>query len=186
MLSNDEKPLEARVTSIVDLPVELQDQIASYLPALALGSLKATSKHFSELCRRRHNIHHPASSVLEFLEAEEWSCYDGLFFCSLCHKMRLAKSFSDNMRKKRNGRGKGYKRFCLDCGFSKSLYAPGNWIIVDNVGQLLCVQCRRLKPEYGLSRSDKRCLECTSRRVVQHVPTTDLSVADEESTWIYF
>ncbi len=73
----NEEASEARPTSMTDLPVELKDQIISYLAPLELTSIGSTNKYFSELTERHRNR---CSSVLshdDLLAAENWSLYDG-------------------------------------------------------------------------------------------------------------
>ncbi|KAI0377367.1 hypothetical protein F5Y04DRAFT_179906 [Hypomontagnella monticulosa] len=130
--------------SLDSIPGEIQNQIISELGGFEKLMLRAVSKYFraiipvtAELLLEAENSHFSISKAL-------YGCYD-------CLRLRPAHTFSDNLRKKkrrRNGEATT-TRFCIECGLSakggRMRYQQGQFITVNGVRHVVCVQCN----EYG-------------------------------------
>lgn len=46
--------------------------------------------------------------------------------------------------KRRKKHTESHRRFCLDCGAEKGIYAPGSRIIIGKATHFLCRHCRRI------------------------------------------
>lgn len=94
------------------------------------------------------------------------------FACKFCLKLRPAHTFADNqLYGSRGKRGSECdRRVCLDCGFRKRIYQPGQPIVVNGREQILCCLCGERR-RYGLyCMLCWRCESCFSKHSMPKIP----------------
>lgn len=127
----------------MNLPTELHVLIIDHLEFPSKAHLKHTNHYFDSLVKE-----------IDIYEAEksDYAELHGLWACKECKILLPSSQFSDkSMRGPRSRTGrKAVKRFCVPCGVKtspngRSLYSPGDRIIIDGTLHLICRYCLEFK-----------------------------------------
>lgn len=127
------------VPSLATLPVELQQEIISYLEFPDNICLRMTCRRFGSVI--------PPLTHDEALKAEisAFGFKKELYSCSHCLRLRLPAQFADRMTKFRMskfGRNKG-KRVCVECGVHRTgTYEPGSEFVWRGEKYVVCTACK--------------------------------------------
>jgi hypothetical protein len=136
---------------LLRLPVELHLEVVGLLDLTNKVNLAFTTRYFRSII--------PTPTHAEFLAAEgaTWAKTRQLYTCKGCIRFRHWKAFADDMRKGRWCRSGtlAHTRFCLNCGVSDALYAPGTLLTICNRVHVLCNLCGLLTDQVGDHRG--RC-----------------------------
>lgn len=138
---------------LLELPIDVMRDIISHLhysadPALAM--LRRTHTSFFHIIPRTDIRSKATESDLrgQLLTIER--SFNTLLppnhlACFQCLRMLPSARFGDSERC--NGKGIGciraHKRFCVDCGFTKQIYARGALVLIDGKLTSLCHKCRQ-------------------------------------------
>lgn len=129
---------------LLDLPLELQYEIISHLPAEFPGkfNLRRTCQYFYNL------IPKPTHPELLVIERQPYSKSRNLLACKLCLRLRQRSKFEDLMLHQYPAWGKTCPedRFCVDCGVKRvdhwpPRYAKGSVLKVMGKTHVVCLKC---------------------------------------------
>ena len=141
-ISSDSFHLMYSAISLVALPVEIQQEIASYLEFPDNICLRMTCRRFSSVI--------PPLTHDEALKAEisAFGFQRELYACSHCICLRPRRQFADRMtqfRMSKFGRNKA-KRVCVECGVhGTGTYSPGSKLVWRNENYVVCTACKELR-----------------------------------------
>lgn len=138
-------------TSLLGLPIELQEIILEHLDPSESIPLKLTCHHFN-------NFIPPAEKHDKLLAAERspFARRKNLYACRECLHLLPASKFADQMLRYRRAKNErdARKRFCLECGLSVvakvgedgrkrsgRLYTRGSRILIQGEWFIICVNC---------------------------------------------
>ncbi|KAI9738415.1 MAG: hypothetical protein M1834_008918 [Cirrosporium novae-zelandiae] len=169
------------------LPQELEDQVIFFLRPdyPTLFTLRQLNHHYYTLLNLLiKNPPHPWTrrQRLSYLVFEEswplltplWSLDESekekekeKLYCYTCIRKLAASKFSDVQKHGKRARGgtKAASRFCIECGVQCHRYGPGEKIVVDGVGGLLCGWCGEFKLGDEATGEDDRCRDCTGELI---------------------
>lgn len=142
---------------LADLPEELSLAIIEELDMASVFALSKTCRQFQRLANpadesRRDKLQ---DFLLEVQSFPRWS--DG-FACFSCAKVLPRESFARSQTRLKRGRNTSpylqMLRFCITCGVSKNLFAPGSQVVQGDVVRFVCRSCKQL-------RNGRFCERCT-------------------------
>ncbi len=131
-------------SALIDLPLELQYEIISHLPADFPGkyNLRRTCRYFY------NSILKPTHSELLLIERQSYCKNRNLLACKLCLRLRRRSKFGDSMLYQYPAWGKTCPedRFCVDCVVKKvdhwpPRYAKGTVLKVMGTTHVVCLKC---------------------------------------------
>ena len=136
------------VTSLIDVPVELFDDIMSYIAPVDYLKVKLLSKDFS--ARTSHVFKRKEMTKAEVVRGQTswetslpWGRRLRHCICTHCGLVKPADKFTDNQAVKTN-----HKRICISCGISKNMYTTGRQPKINGEAFIPCWRCRQAVPQY--------------------------------------
>jgi hypothetical protein len=167
---------------LLQLPVELLQDIISYLELYEKARLRQTNHCF-------HSLIGPITHQdLLVAETTVWAVSGNLFACKECTQLRHMLKFCDDMRKgkKVKGGSEAHTRFCVDCGIARR-YQPGTKLAIMGTPYIICKICKKFTNRLGLDGACGICMPLPpSRRTNTDEFTEDLPVQYEsDDDWNY-
>ncbi|KAJ5111162.1 hypothetical protein N7532_001697 [Penicillium argentinense] len=155
---------------LLAIPIELQLHIISFLDYPSSLALSHANKQLHSMIP----VETPKTSTqkMAFLTAvETWQRNTARYACKYCLKLRPSHAFADNQLNGRRSKGDAEcdRRVCLDCGFRKGIYQPGQPIVVNGRRQILCSLCNERR-RYGMYCM--LCWRCESCFAKHNMPRT--------------
>jgi hypothetical protein len=151
-------------SSLLALPLELQEQVFQELGFPDNISLSMTCRHFWATTKPLTH------KQLLLAERTEFAIGKDIYTCRDCLRLRPASKFADKMTKRKRGRlgSKNHKRFCVECGLKSGPrntgYTRGSRIMIQGVCHVICIRCG----EFGEGSDDSSglsdCWTCGARR----------------------
>lgn len=151
-------------SSLVTLPLELQEQVVQELAFPDNIFLRMTCRHFGAIIK-------PLTYEQLFLaESTEFAIREDIYACRDCLRLRGASKFADNMTKNKRGRfgPENWKRFCVECGLQSgpgnTRYTRGSRIMIKGVCHVICIRCGEFREGSDDSNGLSECVTCGARR----------------------
>lgn len=155
------------------LPEEICIDIVEWLDLPSVLALSRTNHFFQRVVWPTKNSRRTHLQDL-LLEAQTLTRWKGAgLACFACLTVLPLASFATaQVEGKRGANGTHQrKRFCIECGVGKGLYAPGNYIFPVGVGeaQVICRKCKRLSRRGSpFCHVCSYCEDCESSYLSQH------------------
>lgn len=151
-------------SSLVTLPLELQEQVVQELAFPDNIFLRMACRHFCAIIKPLTH------EQLLLAERTEFAIREDIYACRDCLCLRRATNFADNMTKNKRGRfgPENCKRFCVECGLQsgpgKTRYTRGSRIMIRGVCHVICIRCGEFREGSDDSKGRSECVKCGARR----------------------